>query len=62
MITFLELINLHYLTINYLNDGHFDGQLSTLTVSMKLFVCATCGCSSFPHTLLKPYYFFVTIP
>ena len=27
MITFLELINLQYLTINYLNDGHFDGQI-----------------------------------
>lgn len=27
MITFLELINLQYLTINYLIDGHFDGQI-----------------------------------
>ena len=26
MITFLALINLQYLTINYLIDGHFDGQ------------------------------------
>lgn len=32
MITFLDLINLQYLTINYLIDGHFDGQISTLTV------------------------------
>ena len=27
MKTFLELINLQYLTINYSIDGHFDGQI-----------------------------------
>ena len=27
MITFLELINLQYLTVNYSTDGHFDGQI-----------------------------------